>query len=236
MKKIISQFVLLLITLNLANAQSAAFSDPAQAFNKLMLDKNGVGGGLDRVGAYKVRGTAFYFGGDLPASIFLKDGSYVDVLVSYNTFTQVINIYDKSKKPLATKKVADVDSFKVGVTTTDYKANVKFVSSFSLGSNENSFFQPLAIGKKYSLYKKYKSDLGIVSDNILQSDLRQYDLLVDYYYAEEGVKGLKKIKLTSSGVTKEFKKIKDVSAIVDEGSFMFNPEAILLNVFESINQ
>lgn len=236
MKNSVILFVVYLGVLGSVYAQQAAFSDPAKAFNKLLLDKSGEGGPLERVGAYKVKGTAFYFGGELPGSIFLKDGSYQDVLISYNTFNQTVNIYDKSNKPLATKKVADIDSFKVAVKTTDYRANVKFVSSFSIGGNDNGFYQILSVGKKYSLYKKYRSDLGIVSDNILQSDLRQYDLLVDYYYAEEGIKGLKKIKLSESSFIKEFKKVKDLSSIVESGAFTYNPEPVLLSAFESLNQ
>ena len=86
------------------------------------------------------------------------------------------------------------------------------------------------------MFKKYHTDLGIVTENQFQADLRQYDLLTDYYYAETGMKGVKKIKLTNNGIIKEFKLVKDVSKIVEEGSLIFNPEGLLLNVFEEINK
>ncbi len=217
-------------------AQAGAFTDPAQGFNKMMLDKSGDGGAFDRVGAYKVKGTPLLFGSKFPGVIYLKDNYYKDIFVSYNTFSQDLTIYDKDNKAVANKKANEVDSFNIDIKITDYKASLKFISASLLGLKDNYFLQPLTPKQKYSLYKKYKGDLAIVNDNILQADLRQYDLMVEYYYTEEGVAGLKKIKLTNNAVIKEFKKIKDVSPIVNEGSFVFNPEVILLSVFEEINK
>lgn len=217
-------------------AQALAFTDPAQAYNKLLLDKNGDGANMERVGTYKVKGKSLYFGGNLKGTVYNKERGFPDVLINYNTYNQNVDIYDNRNVPIATKKYNELDSFKVNVNTSDFNATVTFVSSLILQSNDNCFFQVLSLGKKYSLYKKYHTDLGIVTESQFQADLRQFDLLTDYYYSESGIKGMKKIKLTNNGIIKEFKLIKDVSKIVEEGSLIFNPEGLLLNVFEEINK
>lgn len=237
MKKAIIAIGIFLVIQNQVKSQAVAYSDPAKAFNKMMLDKNSEGGTLDRVGTYKVRGTSYYFGGGLPATVYTKkDGVLKDMVIDYNTFNQLLQIYFNTNKPAGTKKVTEVDSFQVKVSTTDYKADVIFISTAILDSTENFFLQRIVGGSKYSLYKRYKSDLGYVSDNILESDLRQYDLNIDYYYTVAGTKGIKKIKMTNNGIVKEFKKIKDISAIVDNGSLVFDQEDVLVKVFAELNK
>jgi hypothetical protein len=237
MKKIT---VIILIVIEISHfksiAQSIAYIDPAKAFNKMMLDKNGEGAGLERVGTYKVKGTSLYFGGSLKGTVYTKERAFPDVLISYNTYNQNVDIYDNSNTPIATKKYYELDSFKVKINTSELNTKSTFISSLVLESNDNCFFQVLSLGKKYTLFKKFHTDLGIVTESQFQADLRQFDLLTDYYYTESGVKGVKKIKLTNNGIIKEFKLIKDVSKIVEEGSLIFNPEGLLLNVFEEINK
>jgi hypothetical protein len=236
--KITSVIILFVILISLfkSNAQGIAYIDPAKAYNKMMLDKNGEGANIERVGNFKVKGTSLYFGGSLKGTVFTKERAFPDVLISYNSYNQFVDIYDNSNTPIATKKFNELDSFKVKINTSEFNTNSTFISSLVLQSNDNCFFQVLSLGNKYSLYKKYHTDLGIVTENQFQADLRQFDLLTDYYYSESGVKGIKKIKLTNNGIIKEFKLIKDVSKIVEEGSLIFNPEGLLLNVFEEINK
>ena len=236
MKQFILTIILLQHLFSVLNAQSAAFTDPAKAFNKLMLDKNGEGGNFERIGMYKVKGTSLYFGGGLKGIVFTKERGYPDYLISYNTYSQNVNIYDNSNNPIATRKYNDIDSFIVKVASGDFNADVTFISSEILQSTDNCFFQKLSTGNTYSLYKKYHCDLGIVTDNQFQNDLRQFDLLTDYYYTIAGTPGIKKIKFTKAGIIKEFQNIKDVRKIVEEGSMFFNPEAVLINVFAEINK
>ena len=61
-----------------SNSQGIAFTDPAKAFNKMILDKNGEGSNLERVGTYKVKGTSLYFGGSLKGTIYTKYKQFVD--------------------------------------------------------------------------------------------------------------------------------------------------------------
>ena len=82
---------------------------------------------------------------------------------------------------------------------------MKFIYGSFLGTKEKFYYLEVCKGDKYSLYKRYKSDLGYVSTNLAQSELRQFDLEYEYFYFEEGKDGLKKIKANPSSVIKEFK-------------------------------
>ncbi len=215
-------------------SQALAYSDPAQAYNKILLDKQN--GSYQLVGTYKVKGTQYLYGGGLPATVFAKDGVIKNIQLNYDTYKQQLEVYFTNKVEPGLKKLNETDSFNVFVNTTDFKSELHFYSAQLFDSTQNFFLQSVFIGPKYQLYKRYKSELGYVSENIIQSELRQYELVYDYFYVTAGKKELKKIKLTAGGVTKEFKKIKDVSGIVEAGSFIFNPEEILTKIFQSINE
>lgn len=215
-------------------SQAVAYIDPAQAYNKILLDKQS--GSYQLVGTYKVKGTQYLYGGGLPATVFGKDGIIKNIQLNYDTYKQQLEVYFNSNVEPGLKKLSETDSFNVLVNTTDFKSNLHFYSAQLFDSSQNFFLQSVFLGPKYQLYKRYKSELGYVSENIIQSELRQYELVYDYFYVTTGKKELRKIKLTAGSVVKEFKKIKDVSEIVEKGSFIFNPEEILTKIFQSINE
>ncbi|MBK8140089.1 MAG: hypothetical protein IPK57_03180 [Chitinophagaceae bacterium] len=92
-----------------------------------------------------------------------------------------------------------------------------------------------SIGRKIQFYKRYKSGLDYVSNNLAQPELRQFDLHYEYYYTDAAGKGVKKIKPNAGNVIKEFKSIKDLSSAVNNESFTSNPEQGLINAFTSLN-
>ena len=69
------------------------------------------------------------------------------------------------------------------------------------------------------IYKSYTSTLGTVSTNYVQSDLCQFDLLVDYYYSDNAKPGLKKLRLSSKAIKAEFKDIADLTEILNKEDF-----------------
>ena len=93
----------------------------------------------------------------------------------------------------------------------------------------------LFTGKRYSLYKRYKSDLGYVSTNYVQSELRQFDLLFDYFYTDTEGKGVKKLKPNVSSIIKEFKSVKDISSVLTNDAFAVNPDDALKKAFDFLN-
>ena len=182
MKNLTLMFALLLMHC-ISHAQAAAFVDPAQAFNKMQLEKK-EGSSYERIGPYKVKGTPYLYGGGQVASVFAKGFSIKDVIkVNYNTYNQQLELVFNKETAAEIKNNAEVDSFLIKVSMTDYKADLKFFSVKLFSSKDNFFLQEVYKGTKYSLFKRYKSDLGYVSTNYVQSDLREYDLIFDYYYS-----------------------------------------------------
>lgn len=59
--------------------------------------------------------------------------------------------------------------------------NLTFISSKVLGADDRGFYL-LMYGGQFALYIKYKSTLGIVTSNHIESDLLQFELNYDYYY------------------------------------------------------
>jgi hypothetical protein len=219
-----------------ANAQFLSYLDPAAAYNRIILDQNDRGSTYDMIGQYKVIGTPNLYGeswGDVFAS---DNNSSKKIKFRYNTYSQTIEIMVNEKGQFLKKKMEDIDSFTILATNESYvKSNLLFVRGTILDDTKNNFMQIVSIGKNMNLYKAYFTKLGIVSTNYVQSELRQYDLLHEYYYScPSSFSGLKKIKLNKNWVRKEFSKY-DVNVITDKG-FSQNSENFLKEIFLKINE
>ena len=112
---------------------------------------------------------------------------------------------------------------------------LKFVYGSLLGFKDKYYFLEICTGKRFSLYKRYKSELGYVSSNYVQSELRQFDLQYEYYYTDSEGKGIKKLKPNAASVIKEFKDVKDLSAEISVDDFTANPEAAFCKAFTLLN-
>jgi hypothetical protein len=134
------------------------------------------------------------------------------------------------------KEPGEVDSFtlhadaEVGITQP-----LKFIYGPHVGGKEKSHYMVLHAGSKYSIYKKYKSDLGYVSSNYTQSELRQFDLIAEYFYTGPDKK-MKKLKSNSSDVIKEFKGVKDLSGIAAPEAFSANTDEAFKRMFEYLER
>ena len=138
-------------------------------------------------------------------------------------------------KPLI-KEPGSVDSFMINENQSLGILNpLKFVYGNHLGATDKSYYMELFAGKRYSLFKRYKSDLGYVSTNYVQSELRQFDLLFDYFYTDTEGKGVKKLKPNVSSIIKEFKSVKDISSVLTNDTFAVNPDDALKKAFDFLN-
>ncbi len=213
-----------------------AWTDPALNHNRLLMQQTG-DGVYRMVGAFKVIGTPYLFGEAHKGDMFATDTKAYNIKLSYNTYNQELEFYSTSNpdKPLI-REPGSVDSF---IFQQDIKGGIsmpmKFVYGAVLGSKDKSYFLELFSGPHYSIYKKYKSDLGYVSTNYVQSELREFDLEIEYYYADAQTKGLKKIKPNATTVTKEFKGVKDLSAVLESNDFTINPDAAFKKAFAYLN-
>ena len=215
---------------------SRAWTDPALNHNKLIQQQLS-DGAYKLVGPFKVKGDPFLFGEHHKADMFAIEAKAFNIYISYNTYNQEVEFYSTSNpdKPLV-KEPGTVDSFIIkedidlGITHP-----LKFVYGPLLGAKDNFYYEEVCKGERFSLYKRYKSDLGYDGNNLGQSELRQFDLQYEYYYTDTETKGVKKIKPNASSVIKEFKSIKDLSSETNNDDFTVNPEEAFCKAFSSVN-
>lgn len=224
-----------------AEAQSGTtgYMDNALRYNRLLMEKTGEGV-FKLVGPYKVVGTSYLFGEKAKGNIFTPDTKAYNIYLSYNTYNQEIDFYSTANPNNAlTKEPGTVDSFSInadeGMGITD---PIRFVYGSLLGSGEKAYFKIIHEGTRFSVYKRYKSDLGYVSSNYVQSELRQFDLLYEYYYtdSEKKDKGARKLKTNAASICKEFKGVKDIAAVLTGEAFSADQEEALRKAFILLNQ
>ncbi|MBL7742904.1 MAG: hypothetical protein JNN00_05445, partial [Chitinophagaceae bacterium] len=223
---------LFILTINAARltAQQASYFDPAQAYNRLLIEKGS--GTYRQVSNYKVTGTAYLFGEQNNGAIYSPNETGNNILITYDTYTQNVIFYPSANGPALTKEPGTVDSFLIKKNTEAMlEKDILFVYGSTLGVKDKVYFQAVSRGKRVSLYKKYTSELVIVSTNYIQSELREFKINVDYYYADSTGKGLKKLKISSKALAKEFASVKDLSGIINEDDLTANRENELIRLF-----
>lgn len=216
---------------------SRGWTDPALNHNRLLQQK--IGDGVYKlIGTYKVIGNCYLFGGYNKGDMFTPEAKAWNIFISYNTYNQEVEFYSTSNpdKPLM-KEPGEVDSFSIHQNVeSGITSQLKFIYGPLIGAKDKVYFQELCTGTRFKLYKKYKSELGYVSNNYIQSELRQFDLQVEYYYTDTQSKGMKKIKPNAASVTKEFKEVMDLSGLVSVDEFTINPEAAFCKAFSLLNE
>ena len=216
---------------------SRGWTDPALNHNKLLQQQTS-DGVYKLIGPYKVIGSSYLFGEHHQADMYATEAKALNIYISYNTYNQEVEFYSTSNpdKPLV-KETGTVDSFTIhrnnelGITSP-----LKFVYGSILGTKDKYYYQEICKGERFSVYKRYKSDLGYSSTNIAQSELRQFDLQYEYYYTDTQHKSIKKIKANAASVIKEFKETKNLGAEITNEEFTANPETAFCKVVGSLNQ
>ncbi|MEQ1676203.1 MAG: hypothetical protein ABL876_05870 [Chitinophagaceae bacterium] len=212
------------------------WTDPALNHNRLLQQRNEEGK-YKLIGAYKVIGSSFLFGEKNKGDVFSATEKAYNISVSYNTFNQELEFYSTSNpdKPLV-KEPGSLDSFIIQQNKELGIGNpLKFIYGPLLGTSDKSYYLEVAAGERFTLYKRYKSELDYVSTNYVQSELRQFNLEYVYFYADKESKGLKKLKINASAIIKEFKSVKDLSGIINSDNLTVNQEDELRKIFEALN-
>ncbi len=220
-----------------SNAQSSGYMDNALNYSRLMLAKTEEGF-YRQIGLFKVIGTSYLFGEKNKGDMFSSEAKAYNIFLSYNSYNQQVEFYSTGNpdKPLV-KEPGTIDSFLIHTNISlGITHPLKFIYGPLIGSSDKVYFLELYAGPKFSVYKKYKSDLGYVSTNYIQADLRQFDLLYDYHYTDSSKAGIKKLKTNVSSIISEFKKIKDISSVFTTNDFTINQEEALRKAFEYLNK
>jgi|CXWL01.1.fsa_nt_gi hypothetical protein len=231
----------LMLTLSALFMTAVSFAQPPSAdlainHNRLIREKTG-DGVYKQIGIYKVVGTPYLFGEKNKGDLFSTGAKAYNIFLSYNTYNQEVEFYSTSNpdKPLM-KEPGEVDSFVILPNTElGIIDPLKFIYGSLLNSTDKSYYQEVYAGKKFGIYKRYRSSLGYVSSNYIQSELRQFDLECEYYYTDDEKKSIKKVKPNASNVIKEFKSIKDLSDIINNNAFTASPDDAFRKAFEYLN-
>lgn len=216
------------------NPQTFASSiDAAVGYNAWALANNE--NSFKRVGAFKVRGTPYLFGGAYKGDVYAKKQVGKQVTIGFDTYQQQLEIYLGSHDPIV-KGFTEIDSFVLRAdSSTLFREDMYFVNAQLFDSSKNFFLMKVYEGKRFSLYKSYKSVLGVVSENYVESELRQFDLNFEYYYFDNTKKGLTKIKLSPKFLKSEFKEFVNVGAMLDLEILNRNPQFELIKLFIALN-
>lgn len=211
------------------------WTDPALNHNKLLQQNSE--GKIKLIGPYRVTGSSFLFGERNKGDMFSPEAKALNIFISYNTYNQEVEFYSTSNPDKSlVREPGTLDSFNIHANAElGIVRPLKFIYGSLLGSKEKTYYQELYQGAAYSLYKRYKSDLGYNSSNYAEAELRQFDLLTEYYYTTAGTKGVKKIKPNAASFIKEFKDVKDLSGIVSADAFTANPEAGMQKMMGVLN-
>ena len=224
-----------LFNANAALAQQLSYTDPASSYMRILLEKSGEGS-YQQLGNFKVVGTSYLYGPKLGGDIYTTKERATNIQLSYNTYNQQVEAYqNNSEKPII-MKLADVDSFRlIAARNSDFKEDLLFVNANKIDASRKFFAQHVIAGKRFNLYKAYKSELGYVSTNYVQSELRQFDLTYEYYYSDSTKPGLKKLKVTPGALKKEFNEIADITTYANDEELSTNPEYALRKIFAVLN-
>jgi hypothetical protein len=220
-----------------ANGQALSYVDPASAYQRVLLEK-GDGGTYQQIGTFKVTGTSYLFGEKLKGAVFAGKESGSNISLSYNTYTQELDIYTNGSSFAILKPAIQVDSFLMQKPADSkyMKEDLFFYGSHILDpSLKPCFLQVLLPGKRFSLLKAYNSGLDIVTTNYIQSDLRQFSLEVNYYFYDAEKQTLQKIKMSRRKVAEAFKAYMDVSDLVRD-DFGSRPEENLKEIIGVLNK
>ncbi len=126
--------------------------DPAQAYNKLLIEKNV--GHYQQIGNFRVIGTSYLFGEDQIGNVYTSQGSATNVSLRYNTYSQKVEIIQPDRNKYLSKGVEEVDSFLLIKDNANQHGNMNFINSKFIDSSEFKYFlNVLVIGKSFNLYK-----------------------------------------------------------------------------------
>ena len=150
-------------------SQQSSYFDAAQSYNRLLIEKNT--GTYQRISNYKVIGTSYLFGELNTGDIHSKNESAAKILVKYNTYTQEVEFSYSTNFATFLKEPGTLDSFLINKNeSAGFSKDLYFINANLLGSTTHNYYQVVTKGEKVNLYKKYFSELGIVSTDYVQAD------------------------------------------------------------------
>lgn len=219
------------------NLLSNAQRDPYINHNKL-IQNTAQGGGYYLIGPYKVQGSPYFNKDTVLGTFYSKTETVLNIYLRYELFNQNLEFISSANKEQAlVKEIGELDSFllfrneKKGI-----KEDLKFVDAKMLGVDDKAYYCVLYKGPKYSIYKRYTSELIIPLAKAGIAEMREFETQVEYWYMNEITKELIKLAPTAGAVKKEFRDVKDLSTVLKGLSMFNNPDKALKKTFIYLNE
>jgi hypothetical protein len=188
-----------------------------------------------RIGAFKVKGNSLVLEGNNVSDLYSSLGPGANFPIVFDAYTQELSIMLENRKEVVKLTFDEVDSFIVKVDTDKkYAEPTTFVNAYKIDESKKLYLQKLTSGPKYNLYKSFFTELRPAAMDLAQTNVREFEIVYEYYYLSAGGKEFIKIKKNAKSVKKLFEKDKD---LIDklEKNFSQNFEATLVTFFDEIN-
>jgi len=217
----------------LSNAQRNVYLN----HNKL-IQNTAQGGGYYLIGPYKVQGNPYFNKDTVLGAYHSKAETVLNIYLRYELFNQNVEFISSANKDQAlVKEIGELDSFflfkneKKGI-----KEDLKFVYASILGVDDKVYYCVLHKGTKYSIYKRYTSELIIPLTKGSMAEMREFETQTEFWYMNEITKQLKKLTPTNGAVKKEFADVKDVSSVLKGLNMFNNPDKAMKRAFVYLNE
>lgn len=191
------------------------------------------------MGNYRVKGNSMLLRGSNATDVFMSQGYAKNVNVVYDTYNQNFSVLVDNNSQMLHINFSDLDSFRVNKDTAGLTSlPATFINASRIDKSKKFFVQRLVSGKRYILFKSYKSEMVPSSGDIAQTNLQAFEMTNDYYVLDmtDLNKGFRKVKGNKNTLRSELKGNAAALAILENASFNDeNKEMDLVRFFSQIN-
>lgn len=222
-------FTALTVSPLLLRAQGAA-PDAAMQANYLLMEK--AGDAYERVEGYRVKGSPYLFGKGYPGIVYQKGAEPNATELFYNVYRQQVylQLAGQARPELL---VPNVDSFSLNISGETYNGKLTFMNGAQIGLSDKVFAQRIIGTGTHKLYKVYDMQLAASTTNLMESDLRSYELTRQFYVVSNGGTAVK-VRPTYYGLEKALKKV-DISKFGTPGDYDTDFEQAARNALMMLN-
>jgi hypothetical protein len=194
--------------------------------------------GYYQIGGYRVKGDPYYREEFILGDFYSTPETAKNIYLRYDIYYQKLEfISSANPDQILVKEPGDLDSFLLyKKENKEIAEDIKFVYAAIIGATDKSYYASLSRGAKYSLYKKYFSELVVPIDPTGRADSRLFETQVEYWYKNESTKELKKINASASALKKEFRDVKDLSDVLKGGNMFSRPDEAMAKAFVYLNE
>ena len=194
--------------------------------------------GYYQIGGFRVKGNPYYREEFILGDIYSKTEIAKNIYLRFDIYYQNVEfISSGNPNQILVKEPGDLDSFLLyKKEKKEIVEDIKFVYATTIGATDRSYYASLCRGTKYSLYKKYFSELVVPLDPTGRADSRLFETQTEYWYKNELTKEFKKINASVAAVKKEFSDIKDLSEVLKGANMFSKTDDAMVKAFVSLNE